>query len=314
MGRRGTGLGVLLLALSVAIIVPNLAPKHIPGTATATLPQPPPAIGDCVLQAFDMTNEMVATPNGWQPNYPHPTTGSCRGTIFGQISAVIADPSRVSNAPDSSGGDPNYARCPGNASYEDLPAGSDAGTAYGHWHVQLLTNTTVIQPSARQAAAGQHWVACTIAVIQNQAAGIDPNLINQARGFPAPINQWRRSRQIAEAIGQCILSTSPSIDSSTDCSTTHSAESFGYNTAPPTPELTAACHALIKDLTAMPDPTAGGRLQIQVLNYDANGDQVTSVKQRTPTDTRQVCMITSDGRSNLKGALLALGDEPVPFG
>ncbi len=182
-----------------------------------------------------MTNEMVSTPNGWQPNYPHPTTGSCRGTTFGQISAVIADPSRVSNALDSAGGDPNYAKCPGNASHEDLPAGSDAGTAYGHWHVELLTNTAVIQPSARQTAAGQHWVACAIAVIQNQAFGINPSLVNQARGFPAPIGQWRRSRQVAEALGQCILSTSPSIDSSTDCSITHAAESFGYTTAARSP-------------------------------------------------------------------------------
>ncbi len=64
----------------------------------------------------------------------------------------------------------------------------------------------------------------------------------------------------------------------------------------------------------MTDPTAGGRLQVEVLSYNINGDQVASVKQRTQTDTNQVCMINGEGRSYLKGALLALGDEPVPFG
>jgi len=64
----------------------------------------------------------------------------------------------------------------------------------------------------------------------------------------------------------------------------------------------------------MADPTAGGRLNVEVLSYDLNGDQVITTKQRTQTDTNQVCMVNGGGRSFLKGTLLALGSRPVPFG
>lgn len=305
MGRRGTGLVVLLLALAVAAIIPNLTPKHIAGVASVTPPPPPPAFGDCVLETFSMDSQMTQTPKGLQPIYSHPSTGSCHGTVYGQVSMLITNPTLVVESLDGSGRDANYDRCPGNAPYEDLPAGSDAGTAHGHWNVQLLANTVLIGPTPRQAAAGQHWLACAIALSQNQA--------NQARGFAEPISQWRHSRQIAEAVGQCMLITA-SNDSSTDCSITHAAEDFGYTTGPFTSDLTVTCRKLVEDLTGMADPTAGGRLNVEVLSYDLNGDQVITTKQRTQTDTNQVCMVNGGGRSFLKGTLLALGSQPVPFG
>lgn len=64
----------------------------------------------------------------------------------------------------------------------------------------------------------------------------------------------------------------------------------------------------------MADPTAGGRLHVEVLSYDTNGTQVTTPKQRTQTETSQVCMINSDHRNYLQGSLLALGTRPVPVG
>lgn len=304
MGRRRTGWVVLLLALIVAVIVPNLTPKHIGGVATVT-PPPPPTVGDCALDAFSTGSEMMQTPKGWQPIYSHPSTGPCQGTVYGQVSAVINDPTLLFESVDGLGRDPNFDKCPGNAPHEDLPAGSDAGTAYGHWTVRLLDSTTVIGPTPRQAAAGQHWAACVIAVSQN--------LTNQALGFAVPVSQWRHSRQIAEAVGQCMIKPSK-IDSSTDCSITHAAESFGDTTGPFTPELTTSCRALVGDLTAMTDPTAGGRLHVEVVSYDSNGDQVTTTTQRTQTDANQVCMISGGGTSYLKGTLLALGTQPVHFG
>lgn len=106
----------------------------------------------------------------------------------------------------------------------------------------------------------------------------------------------------------------PSIQASTDCSITHAAASFGAATGPFPPELITSCRALSGDLTGMADPTAGGRLHVEVLSYDANGTQVTTTKQRTQTDISQICMVNGDGRSYLKGSLLALGVTPVPFG
>ena len=314
MGRQGTGLVALLLALCVAIVVPNLAPQRIRGAATLSPPPPPPVAGSCVLQAFDLTSVALSGPTGLQPVYPQPSTGPChgQGVVYGQISAVIADPSYPLLL-DSSGQDPTDARCPGAGPAEDLPAGSDAGTSYGHWHVGLLTATVVIEPTARQAAAGQHWLACAIAVTQSRSTTVSPYLLNQARGLSAPISQWRRSRPVAQAVGQCLI-TSSSIDSTTDCSITHAAESFGDTTSPLTRSLIDSCRILIGNLTGMPDPTAGGRLHLQVLSYDTNGNQVTATAQQTSTDTGQVCMIDGGGRTYLKDTLLALGDQPVPFG
>lgn len=304
MGRRRAGWVVLLLAVPVAIIIPNLTPKHIAGVATAAPPPPPPAAGDCVVQAFETDTSMTSTPNGRQPNYSHPSTGSCQGTVYGQISAIITNP--ASTEPNDSGPDANYGKCPDGGRHEGLPAGSGTGKAYGHWYVSLLADTVLIGPTSRQAATGAHWAACVISITQNQT--------NQARGFDAPVSQWRQSRQVAEAVGQCLMVVSPSIQASGDCSITHAAESFGETTGPLTPELITSCRALVGDLTGMTDPTAGGRLNVEVLSYDANGTRVTTTKQRTQTDTTQICMINGDHRSYLKGSLLALGITPVPFG
>jgi len=308
MGRRGAGLVVLLLALSVAIILPNLTPRHIAGVAAVTPTPPPPVVGDCIVEAFVTDTSMTSTPTGWQPNYSHPTIGLCQGTVYGQIIEVITNPVLVNQQPNNSnsGQDTNYGKCPNRARHEGLPAGSDAGTAYGHWYVSLSADTVLTGPTPRQAAAGGHWIACVISISQNQT--------NQARGFDAPVSQWRRSRQVAEALGQCLLIASPSIEPSADCSITHAAESFGDTFGPLTPELITSCRALIGDLTGMADPTGGGRLHVEVLSYDTNGTQVTTQKQRTQTDTSQVCMVNGDHRSYLKGSLLALGALPVPFG
>jgi len=205
-----------------------------------------------------------------------------------------------------SGQDTNYGQCPNSGRHEGLPAGSDAGRAYGHWYVSLPANTVLIGHTPRQAAAAAHWAACVLTINDNQT--------NEARGFDAPVSQWRRSRQVAEAIGQCLSVTSPRIQPSADCSITHAAESFGSAAGPLTPELITSCRALIGDLTGMADPTAGGRLNVEVLSYDTNGTQVTTAKQRAKSDTSQFCMVNGDGRSYLKGGLLALGVTHVPFG
>lgn len=170
----------------------------------------------------------------------------------------------------------------------------------------------LIAPTPRQVAIGQHWVACVIAASQSPSVGVSASQINQALGFPTPVSQWRHSRQVADSVGICLLTTSSSFDAR-DCSSTHAAESFGYTTGPFTPELVATCRALIGELTAMTDLTAGGRLHVEVLSYDVNGDLVTST-QRKATDTGQICMVNGDGRSYLKGSLLALGGQSVPFG
>ena len=306
---------MLVVALAVAVIFPSVNAKHIVGVAIVAPPPPPPAVGDCALGAFSTAVDMIATQQGSQPQlvYPHPPTGSCHDTVYGQITAVIMTPALASDMVDGHGQDRNYARCPGNAPFEDLPPGSDAGTAYGHWHVELATNTVVIAPTPRQVAFGQHWVACVVAAIQAPRVGVSVSQIGDAQGFSTPLSQWRHSRQVAEALGLCLLTTS-SADDPHDCSITHAAESFGFTNGPYTPELAATCRALVGDLTGMADPTAGGRLNVEVLSYNTNGDLVTSVKERTKADTGQACVVNGDGRSYLKGSLLALGTRPVPFG
>lgn len=291
---------VLLLALAVAVIVPNLTPKHIAGVAVGTPPAPPPAVGDCIVETFEADSSMTSTPGGWQPNYSHPSVGPCRGTVYGQVTAIISHPQVT---PNDSGADANFTRCPDGSRHEGLPAGSDEGKAYGHWYVSLLATTMLIGPTPRQTAAGAHWAACVLTVNANQTLGLD-----------APVSQWRRSRQVAGAVGQCLLVTSPRIQTSEDCSITHAAESFGNTSGPLTPELIASCRALVNDLTGMTDPTAGGRLQVEVVSYDNNYTQVTAAKQRIRADTSQVCMVNGEHRSYLKGSLLALGGQPVPFG
>lgn len=302
MGRKRTAWVVLLLALTVAVVIPSLTSKHIAGTATVTPPAPPPAVGDCIVEPFEADSLMTSTPAGWKPEYSYPSTGSCRGTVYGQITAIIAHPELTTN---DSGADGNYTRCPHGSRHEGLPAGSDTGKAYGHWYVSLLATTLLIGPSPRQTAAGARWAACVITVTADQG--------NLARGLDAPVSQWRHSRQVAGAIGQCLLVTSPGLQPSPDCTITHAAESFGVTTGPLTPELIASCRALVGDLTGMTDPTAGGRLLVEVLTYDMDNTQVTH-QQRSQATSSQVCMVNGNHRSYLTGSLLALGTQPVPFG
>lgn len=108
------GLVVLVVALAVAVIVSNLNAKHITGVATVTPPPPPPAVSDCALGAFSTSMDLTSTQQSSppQPVYPNPPTGSCHGTVYGQITAVITNPARVSDAVDADGQDPTTPDAP----------------------------------------------------------------------------------------------------------------------------------------------------------------------------------------------------------
>ncbi len=76
-------------------------------------------------------------------------------------------------------------------------------------------------------------------------------------------------------------------------------------------QLQLTCQQLVRQLTAMPDPTAAGALSIQINIQDMNSVAVTT--QQVPANSVLRCGVATTGTRKLRGSLLALGRQPIPW-
>src|SRR5664279_6545366 len=86
MDRRLAGLGVLILVVVAAAVVPSLSGRRVAGSAVAETFREPPAIGDCAVSApsgqdgsFGERSSVDASAVTWGP---------CNGPIVGEVVAL----------------------------------------------------------------------------------------------------------------------------------------------------------------------------------------------------------------------------------
>lgn len=76
-------------------------------------------------------------------------------------------------------------------------------------------------------------------------------------------------------------------------------------------QLELTCRQLVRRQTAMVDPTAAGALSIQTYVWGMSSVPVTTAQ--VPAHAAIDCGVTTTGARKLRGSLLALGRQPIPW-
>ncbi len=248
--------------------------------------------------------------------YPTLTTGSCAGIKFGEVVAVIQhelswpQPPAAGVATDPI--DPSD-RCVAEGSVFMEQPQPEPGVA-SHWDIKVRYVTLAARPNVVQRARGADWLACVVGPYYL------PTLLTYSGTLRGVYTTRRFPPQMAECwTGPTGGSVNPN-GSPVSCTASHRAELFAHMVEP---RLGSAlrdryrddCASLIRNATRMPDPTAGGRLRVDLLEEETlfypeagdDGDSAVSVPATSLT-----CRIVTAGDAALEGPLLSLGDADVP--
>ena len=323
--RRLVGLVVLVLAV-VAALAGNGRTKELAGTPEPGPIPGPPRVGDCVLEPFGWNGVDEASLN---PTYLSPAVGPCEAERHGEVVAILPDgldyqPTGGPGAggvpgPDDQGvdyqPDPNepYSRCIEFVeAFYGTKLDQPARPSRSAWAPSITVGLDIVGPSPMQIAAGQRWLACAA--------------VGYAFNGPAPyrgtLEGVMSSMQVPAELAACLV-TVPQPDGGGgargECTRPHDAEQFasvwsGDQRLDPA-ELRATCVDLVATMTAMPDPTAAGRLELQVVEsrvmsvqLSPGSDELIDVLEYT-----YACLLVATGDRELAGPLLGLGSGPVPL-
>lgn len=310
MTRRWVGLIVIGAGLLLVAVIANLHPALRAGVGQAASVPRPPAIGDCVLSpianpANGVPHQTTAHPAPSGPVYPVYPTAPCAAGHFGEITAIIATPRpRVEkgSADDRFTDDPNEDSC-GLAAWHYVGIPEEA--LHTFWQPALQTNVAVAGPSTRQEATGQHWAACIVTLEPAEAIPRYSTSIRNA------LHTGTQSDHLSNCTDKAIGDDAITVG----CQQRHAMEIFAYGGTGAElvsrSQVETTCKETVRQLTAMPDPTAGGALSIQIHVAKADGIAVTA--SQVPPHASLVCAVITAGKRTLNGSLLALGRQPVPW-
>ena len=316
---------MLFAVLIAAAILPNLTPKKYPGSAMAEAIPPPPAVGDCMLDA------KVA---GWyaqsNPAYLSPRLAPCAGVRYGEVMAVIPDGRSAGeiaaaskkitdyDGPVDWGEDVNSDTCQSliwpylglsTVDPDEQPKLLDTA-----WLPLGGVVAAPAAPSTRQQAGGQHWVAC-LAVIP--AVNGDQMLVDAvtpySRSMRDALSGGRAPAEMAICLNQADLFTASRVA----CTTPHRSEAFAFR---PTnvkgltqSGLDTECRKLVSRLTGLADPTVGGRLTVIAQTTHGVEDVRAGLGDADDESGSATCAVDAPATHRLAGALLGLGTSPVPW-
>ncbi len=311
MDRRWGGLVILVIAL-VAAFAGAARSKPIAGTASLAPIPGPPAVGDCLLEP---------APNGAGSSrreddvVPALRIEACTGPRYGEVMAVIE---RQDRSRSGTLRDPPMDPC--RRVFDDY-LGAIERTELDRWSGRSFADQLAV-PTALQRSQGQDWVACLVVPMgRPETARYTGTLrdVLRTRSYPS---------EFADCLPSLRLGDLP-MHLAADCRTPHPGELLGWLTLDRTEvrssALRSSCTALAVDLTGLADPTAGGRLQLDVRT------STTSLMMWTVDDGRGsirvdgpeaaegpvfevYCLLVPTAGKMLTGPLLGLADGPLPVG
>lgn len=174
--RRITAFVVLAAVLFIAVLTPRLTGRVIAGIPQAMPVAQQPAVGDCIADPIQPNwsegraqLDQPAT-SGSNYGYPAMNVGVCRSPRFGEVVSIIANPVKpvvTSDGTSQSITDINMDSC-NDAALTYVGLGSvtpQSAPSPGVWsQASPVVGVAASSPSARQKAAGQHWLACVVFV------------------------------------------------------------------------------------------------------------------------------------------------------
>ena len=313
MNRRRVGLLVLALVLLAAVTVPNAVGRTIPGVAQAVPMPGSPSVGQCVGQRFDL-GWFMAGGSSAKYRYPELGIGDCGSAHYGEVVSVIATPTIPKILGDSGGGyavdDKNMDACyQAAAQFLGLRA-AEQPDLFGYWRRSVMYPVVPLMPTARQRAAGQHWLACATYLNQLSADGA-VSLV----GYPGSLRNAVSTGAGRNYLGFCPKEADWIQMSATSCDMPHHGEVFGSGGALPhdvaRTTLTSSCKNLIDQVTKNADLIRVGRLVVTVQITDKNGATVKGAM--IPAQSNLQCGIVTPAGRLLQGSLIAIGTGPIPW-
>lgn len=314
--RQRVGLLVIGVAVALVAVIAGLRHHPVAGVAQAAPVQGPPVVGDCVLDPVPgppMDAPVTATSGGTVPVYPAQQIGPCTAARYGEITAIIGAPQPTVVHGDNNNrylDDPNRTSCiPPTARY----VGVTTQPIQRFWQTGLQINFALSRPSPRQSAAGQRWAACIVTLQLPQPARATAT----APRYGSSIRDALHTGSERDQLGNCV----PDLGWNGDrviiggCRQPHVLEILAYGESGDHPvtrvHIETTCQQAVRQLTGIPDPTAAGGLSIKINVQDGSGTAITT--PQVPAHSYLTCAIATTGHRKLRGSLLALGRQPIPW-
>jgi len=303
---------VLVVVLLAVVVASGLSQHRVPGSPQAVPMAGPPALGDCVVASIRYTDS-TRRELGKVFAYPAREISNCSGTRYAEVIAVIADPSKpkILRNTDSSYAieDDNSKQCHSAAlrylglSVSEIPTSSD----FDAWTVGTTLSVEVVAPSARQAAAHQHWLACSLGLPPGQDQS------DEWQRYTGSLRNAMIAGTRRDAFGICLVG--PGQQWEMACSEPHTAQEIAFGAvgkaAVSRPDVEQNCRKAISTVTGLSDITAHGALKMTLGIYGNQGAPISGAS--VPAKSFVVCSLRTTGTRKLAGSLIALGTRPIPW-
>jgi hypothetical protein len=294
------------VVITAALTVPNLAGRRVEGTATRTPIANPPQVGECLLDdptrnrsVLEYTSIQIYTA----------ATGACGDRNYGEIVSVTMDarsfPATVVNRlshPEPMACNPDVRAYLG---WPDGDVGRSDGSTVDAWRPVATASVGLIGPNLAQYLSRQYWLACVI--------------YPRHGPYPGSIGRSFASRAAANAFALCLSDAGSESRQSVSCAVPHRSEIIGWATArDPQPQAAAlndSCRQFAARVTALADPTAGGRLGVGALELhdDGRGGWSTSPSGTSVAARQVACALSVNGTDQLNATLIGIADGALPW-
>lgn len=313
--RRVVGLLVVVLGLLTAVVVPNSIGRGIAGVAQPVPVPEPPSVGACVGREFDVTwNWDIDDSAAHQ--YPELGLVDCDRAHVGEVVSVIARPipTKVTTTPDggTSIDDKNSETCYYDAApFLGLPdaSGKTPPRSFGYWWLSVNAGAVPLAPSARQRAAGAQWLACATYLVNDR---------EMSGGTLVPYHGSLRDAVSTGAerdyLGFCPAEIDWNLGASSNCTKPHRGEIFGFGSLThdvARTTLVSSCAKLVAQVTKNVNLIRDGRLVVTVQATDNEGQTIQDATIRTESTVQ--CGVVGAGGLMMKGSLIAIGSDPIPW-
>ena len=313
------GLVVLGVVAVLVAAISGVRPHLVTGNGHAPPIPGAPVVGDCVTDPIPgrqlVQDTVTATSGGTVPVYPAQQTRPCTGPRYGEITAVITAPKPATAEGDSDNrylDDPNLDRC-GPAAMQYVGISTQPIDRF--WQPYLRIDIAVSQPTPRQVAAGQRWVACIVTLPEPSFESTSATRVPPPPQYASSIRDALHTGRQRDQLGICMTALDWNGDFADSCGQPHTLELFAGGDSGSQvvtrAQVDRTCQQAVHTLTGMPDPTAGGALLVQTHIDGMNGD--VSTAGEVPAHSSLACAITTAGGRKLRGSLLALHQQAIPW-
>ena len=298
-------MGALLLiaVLTLALVIPAVDGRQLPGSGVMIKLPDRPKIGDCVLPSPIDIGASVGDPLDLFGR----TSAACDdGTVAGEVVAVMGPTASVpARLDDVSADEINCRRSA--LEYSGLILEDNRALATEpdparliNWDLVPGLRAASVVPSPLLRSAGQDWRACIAAPV-----GDTPYQGRLAGAFTGG--------RLPDEFGVCGAAQRPSVLlDAVPCSNPHLAELLATASVPgggrtAVADIEHSCSRIAARVVGRSDPTAAGQLLVQTSISPAAGEFLA-----LPQPQDVMCYI-SFGMRPLSGTLVGLGERPIPF-